>query len=119
MQNILSNRCHPVNSIVELGAFSLWTLAMESRVGAISQMQSGQKIQYLTRRIFRETYANELLIGQVAPSKGHLNPSKRYNHLADAHQQHSQLRQTAQSRHQDNPSTSPLLTKAGQSMVPP
>ena len=33
------------------------------------------------------------------------------NHLADAHQQHSQLRQTAQSRHQDNPSTSPPLTQ--------
>ena len=42
---------------------------MESRVGAISLMQSGQKIQYLARRIFRETYANELLVGQVAPGK--------------------------------------------------
>ena len=58
-----------VKAVVELGAFSLWNLAMESRVGAISLMQSGQKIQYLARRIFRETYANELLVGQVAPGK--------------------------------------------------
>lgn len=57
--------------------------------------------------------------GKFAKSRSlQVNPSRRYNHLADAHQQHSQLRQTAQSRHQDNPSTSPPLTNAGQSMVP-
>ena len=53
---------------------------MESRVGAISLMQSDQKIQYLARRIFCETYANEFLIGQGAPGKGHLStPSRRYD----------------------------------------
>ena len=55
--------------------------------------------------------------GKFAKSRSlQVNPSRRYNHLADAHQQHSQLRQTAQSRHQDNPSTSPPLTNAGAPM---